>query len=95
MSDEAGLYEIVLRRQDDRFVLHIVNLTGAMRRPVEKIVPLYNVRTQLNLSGFGIEKTEYNLTSIRNANISACKKNGCTVEFVLDKIEEYEIIVIE
>ena len=95
ISDSAGLYEVVLRRQENRFVLHIVNITGAMERPIERIVPLHNVEFQLNLEGYGIEKAEYCLTSLRGAKIDNLKVTGNQISFNLDKIKEYEILVIE
>lgn len=95
ISNDAGLYEVVLRKQENRFILHVVNLTGAMARPVEKIVPLYNVNFKLNLEGFGIDKNNYSLRSVRNAEIENVYKNGCEISFTLDKIEDYEVIVIE
>ena len=34
--EEKGLYEVVLRRQEDKYLLHLVNMTGAMQRPIER-----------------------------------------------------------
>jgi len=94
VSDAAGLYEVVLRRQQDRFILHIINLTGAMERPIERVVPLHNVEFSLNLDGFGIDK-EYTLRSLRGAALQNININCNEISFSLDKIKEYEIIVIE
>lgn len=95
VSDEAGLYEVVLRRQADRFILHVVNLTGNMTRPFEKVVPLQNVPFSLNLDGFGIDAKDWALKSIRGANVNDLKVNGNEVSFTLDTVKEWEIIVIE
>lgn len=95
VSDSTGLYEVVLRRQENRFILHIINLTGAMARPLEDITPLYNVPFSLNLSGFGIEKEGFSLRSIRGAKIENESASGNEISFTLDKIDAYEIIVIE
>jgi hypothetical protein len=95
ISDAPGLYEVVLRKQKDRFILHIINLTGAMARPIESITPLYNVEFQLNLEGFGVDKAEYSLRSVRGAKIKNVQKNGSSVMVTLDKIDAYEIIVVE
>ena len=94
-SDAPGLYEVVLRRQENRFILHVVNLTGAMERPVRELVPLYNVPFELNLDGFGIEKEKYSVDSVRGANLKNVRVNGNKVSFELDKLDAYEIIVIE
>jgi len=94
-SDAPGLYEVVLRRQENRFILHIINLTGAMERPVREIVPLCNVPFELNLDGFGIEKENYSVDSLRGANLRNVKIEGNKASFELDKIDAYEIVVIE
>ncbi len=94
ISDSAGLYEVVLRRQQDRFILHIINLTGAMERPLERVVPLHNVEFGINLDGFGIDK-EYTLRSLRGAKLQNVKIKGNEISFSLDEIKEYEIVVIE
>jgi len=95
ISDDAGLYEVVLRRQADRFILHVINLTGAMSRPIDKIVPLHNVSFKLDLNGFGIDKNNYSIKSIRSAKVENVLKNGNEISFDLDKIDDYEVIVIE
>lgn len=94
-TDAAGLYEVVLRRQENRFILHVVNLTGAMNRPIERVVPLQNVPFKLNLDGFGIDAKDWALKSIRGANVKDLKVKGNEVEFTLDTVNEWEIIVIE
>ena len=95
VSDDAGLYEMVLRKQENRFVLHIINLTGAMQRPIKKLVPLCDLEVKLNLSGFGIDKKEFALKTILNSNLKDVKVDGYNISFKLDKLSEYEIIVIE
>ena len=95
VTDAAGLYEVVLRRQQDRYILHVINLTGAMERPLERIVPLYNVEFSLNLEGFPVEKDKFELKSIRGANIENIKVDGSQISFTLDKLNSYEIITIE
>lgn len=65
-----------------------------MERPIERVVPLYNVEFYLNLDGFGIDK-EYTLRSLRGATPENIKINRNEISFSLDKIKEYEIIVIE
>lgn len=94
-TDSAGLYEVVLRRQENRFILHVVNITGAMARPLEKIVPLYNVPFKLDLNGFGIDKKDYSLKSIRGANPENITFEAGKISFTLDKLDAYEVIVIE
>ena len=93
---EPGLYETVLRRTNDKYIFHIVNMTGNMSRPYEKVVPLYNVPFTLNLNGFDIPTKEvYDIKSIRGAKISNLTQKDSVISFTLDKLSEYEIITIE
>lgn len=94
-SDEPGLYEVVLRQQKDRFLLHIINMTGAMERSIERLVPLHDVTFRLELSGFGINKEHFKVSSLRGSTLSDIRTNGSEVRFTLDKLDTYEIIVIE
>lgn len=95
VSDSVGLYEVVLRRQENRFILHVINMTGAMARPLDVVVPLYNVPFTLNLEGFGIDKDNFTVKSIRGAKVDNVEADGKEISFTLDKLDAYEIIVIE
>ncbi|MBE6552580.1 MAG: hypothetical protein E7665_10705 [Ruminococcaceae bacterium] len=95
VSDASGLYEVVLRRQEERYILHVINLTGAMARPIESIVPLYNVPFELYLEGFGVEKEKFSLRSLRGAKAENIAGDGSKLSFTLDKIGDYEVVVIE
>ena len=66
-----------------------------MNRPIERVVPLQNVPFKLNLDGFGIDAKDWALKSIRGAKVNDLKVNGNEVEFTLDTVNEWEIIVIE
>ena len=91
--DDLGLYEVVLRKQEDKFLLHIVNETGAMERPVEKVTPLYNISFKLDLSGFGIDKKDYKVKTLRGGKLENLYKNGNEISFRLDYLNEYEVVV--
>ena len=95
VSDSTGLYEVVLRRQENRFILHVINMTGAMERPLDIVTPLYNVPFTLNFDGFGIDKDSFTVKSVRDAKVENLNVNGKEVSFTLDKLGGYEIIVIE
>ena len=47
------------------------------------------------LGGFGIEKESYKISSVRGGKLSKISQNGDKVSFDLDKLDEYEIIVIK
>ena len=47
-SDAPGSVEIVLRRRGDGYVLHLINETGEMERPVRRLLPLTDIRITLH-----------------------------------------------
>ena len=95
VSDGAGLYELVLRRQDERFLLHAVNMTGAMERPISELVPLKDVNITLHLNGFGVKTTPKKVSCVRGTQLDNVCLDGMTVSFSLSELCDYEIVVIE
>ncbi len=87
--DTSGLVEAVLRRIDDRYVLHLVNKTGAMTRPITEITPLYNLKITLNLPA-AVNK----IKPVRGGKISKLVQKGKKVSFTLDKLDAYEVMDI-
>lgn len=94
-SEGTGLYELVLRRQSDRFLLHAVNLTGEMERPVLARVPLSGVKVRLNLDGFDVKKDSYTVSTLRGTKLADLAVNGQEVSFTLPTLADYEVVVIE
>ena len=94
VSDDAGLYELVLRRQDNRFILHIVNMTGAMQRPIQKITPLHDLKIELYTDGFGISEVS-KCTTVCGAKLQNLQIEKNHISFSLDRLNDYEIVVIE
>ncbi|MGI6563607.1 MAG: hypothetical protein ACOX3Q_13795 [Clostridia bacterium] len=45
-TNAPGSVEVVLRKQNDRFLLHIINMTGEPERPIKKLTPvrIFNFR---------------------------------------------------
>ncbi len=95
VSDDPGLYEVVLRRQENRFVLHVINLTGTMKRPIDVLTPLYGLSFDLDLNGFGVDKADYSLKALRGSGVSGVKVKDGKISFKLDKLDDYEVVVIE
>jgi len=94
VSDDAGLYELVLRRQDNRFILHIVNMTGAMQRPIQKITPLYDLKIELFTDGFNISDVT-KCTTVCGAMLQDLQIDKNHISFSVDRLSDYEIVVIE
>lgn len=101
-SDTLGSVEFVLRYQNiedvnctskKRYILHVINMTGDMGRPIEKIAPLYDVNVILHL--------DINVAQVRSitdtARYSELKFSqvGNEVKITIPKVDVYEVIVIE
>lgn len=85
--------EVVLRSQEDGklLLLHLVNFTGEMTRPIRKIVPLENVRITVRTKG-AVKKIH---TLMRPETLTPLKNGSEEVQFVVPHIGEYEVIVLE
>ena len=94
-ATDTGVYEASLRRQEDKFLLHLVNKTGAMERPIDKLTPLYNLSVKLNLADLGIAPKDWKVTAVHGGRLADLAQNGQEISFTLDKLDEYELIVIE
>lgn len=94
-ATDTGVYEASLRRQEDKFLLHLVNKTGAMERPIDKLTPLYNLSVKLNLADLGIAPKDPTVTAMHGGKLTDLAQNGQEISFTLDKLDEYELIVIE
>ncbi|MBQ8173952.1 MAG: beta-galactosidase trimerization domain-containing protein [Clostridia bacterium] len=93
-SEGVGLYELVLRRQADRFLLHVVNMTGEMERPMRARVPLRDIKVKLNLDGFDVKKDAYVVSTICGTKLEDLEVNGQEISFTIPALAEYEVVVI-
>ena len=85
--------EVTLRSQQHgrRLLLHLINFTGEMRRPIEHVMPLENLRIRVRTGGTAAKI----YTLRRGATLQALGNGPEWVEFVLPRMDEYEVIVIE
>lgn len=92
-ENTPGSVEVVLRSQEDgrRLLLHLINFTGEMTRPIRRIVPLQNVIVTLRTSG----KVKKIHTLMRPQTLDQQKTGSGEVKFVIPLIEEYEVVVLE
>jgi hypothetical protein len=93
LGEAPSSIEVVLRSQENgkRWLLHLVNFTGEMTRPIRKIVPLRDIRVRL-----APEAAPKNARTLRGGAALALKRGAAgEVEFVIPKLDEYEVVVIE
>ncbi|MBU4201153.1 MAG: beta-galactosidase trimerization domain-containing protein [Verrucomicrobia bacterium] len=99
LADAPGSLEVVLRRQgpeaigegnQERIIVHLVNFTGEMRRPLERIIPCRNVEVTLNIG----KKVSSVRALAANKPLKFAVK-GRSVRFVVPEVREYEVIAVE
>lgn len=84
-----GSVEVVLRKQaDGRTMVHLVNFTGEMTRPMEHVVPVSGIAITVP-EKFAKARTLYHPASLK---VSA---SGAGTRVVLPKLDEYEVVVLE
>lgn len=91
-----GLYETVeveVREQADknRILIHFVNYTGSMHRPVEDVILCRNAEITLNTSKEVV--SVYSLYE-RRQELDFIKDAG-KITFIVPVIEEYQLVVVE
>ncbi len=80
-TDAMCSVEFVLRSQeiDDarkRYILHVINMTGDMGRPLERIAPLFNVNVTVNLDTPGMKVSSVKQVSAAAGNNYALANAG-------------------
>ena len=90
LENAPASVEVVLRSQTNRRLLHLINFTGEMIRPMERVIPLRDVRVTLS-DGGGVTRVR---TLIGGKELDH-RKAGSTLVFTLPVVEEYEVVVIE
>ena len=83
--------EVVLRSQQNgkRLLVHLVNFTGEMTRPIQRILPLESLRISVRAKGTKAR------TLMQPRSLALRRLAAGQVEFVLPRMEEYEVVVIE
>lgn len=82
--------EMVLRKKDDAFILHLINATGEMVRPLQNIIPIHDVHIVLHT---GSPLSEIESKTKCNPQNFVSTKDGC--EFDLPIVEAYEALLIK
>jgi len=93
LEDAPRSVEVVLRSQEEgrRMLLHLINFTGEMTRPIRRVVPLENVG--ITVRTIGEVKSIYTL--MRPGTLAPRTADGGRIHFIVPRIEEYEVVVLE
>lgn len=81
--------EVYYQKKESRYIIHLINCTGDMQRPIEEIIPVFNIRISLKA---GRVKNVYRLSDKKPVVFST--KEGVT-GFSVPELNFYEVIVAE
>ena len=92
LSNAPGSVEVVLRSQENgsRWLLHLVNATGEMTRPIQNIIPVRNIEIT-----FPVSHPVHKVTAIRSGQSLPVTKDGQVQTVTLPTLNEYELLVVE
>jgi len=83
--------EVTLRSQaeDGRRIIHLVNFTGEMTRPMRRVIPIKNLKITLKNTR-GVQSVR----SLRSRRELEFKSEKSAVTFTIPRVNEYEAIVV-
>ena len=90
-ADCPQTVQVELRRQTDpsRLLVHLVNNTGDMQRPMSEIIPIHDVRVCLRYDHVR------RVRALRTETDLGFTQDGGIIEFTLPELGMYEVIVVE
>ena len=91
-TNAPGSVEIVLRKKEGGYYLHLINMTGEMERPLQRMIPLSNI--QVTLCGLELGHAPL-LGSVTGAVPADASFENGTLTFTIPVVHDYEIITIQ
>ncbi|HOQ81696.1 MAG TPA: hypothetical protein PLL89_01390 [bacterium] len=86
-TNAPGSLALEIRRTDKTLLIHLVNITSDMKRPMGTIVPLYNI-------SISIRTDLKNARSLSSGKTIKLKKIKGRTTFVIPEVNEYEIVLL-
>ena len=85
--------EIELRRQADpsRILVHLVNNTGDMQRPISEIIPIRDIRIRLGVEDPARVRRVHALSTCRDLPF---ERDADAITFALDELNLYDVVVV-
>lgn len=90
LENAPSSLEISLRGKDNRLYLHLINFTSEMKRPIQRILPCYDIEIKLR-----IEREIKRIRSLVGHNDLPFKMKDGEIVFSVPKIEDYDLIEME
>ncbi|MCM8789332.1 MAG: hypothetical protein NC907_06045, partial [Candidatus Omnitrophica bacterium] len=76
-----------LRKNENGMLVHLVNVTSDMKRPMDRIVPLYNIEISV--------RTYFNKArSLSSGKLFETKRKKDRLSFIVPQVNEYEIVLL-
>ena len=90
--DAPATVEVVLRTQQEkgRTLIHLINLTGEMQRPMERVIPLNEIAVKVKVAD-----AKRVVALVQKEDIPFQTHDEGWTSFTLPKLELYEVVVIE
>ena len=89
--DAPSAVEIEVYEQKDssRYIIHLINATGDMQRPIKEIIPVRNIKISLKV------KQARKIYQLNNKETIPFVHEKERIEFVIPELKLYEVVVVE
>lgn len=93
LENVPGSVEVVLRSQNEgrRLILHLINSTGEMTRPIQRILPLKDARVTV-VGAAGVRHVQ---TLWKRGHVMTERTAAGDLRFTLPQVNEYEVVVMD
>lgn len=91
-TDAPQSVDIVLRKQpeESRRLLHVINMTGEMTRPIEKVIPLHDIHISMRIS-----EPVKRVTDVFAGQDIPFRLEESALELKVSLLEDYKLFAIE
>jgi len=88
-TDAPGSLAVELRKREGRLFVHLVNVTGDMKRPMGRIIPLRGVTLTIR------HRDARKARCLRSGERLALRRGPGRVTFRVSRINDYEVVAVE
>src|SRR5690606_6332199 len=81
--------EVNLRKKGNSVFLYLINFTSEMRRPIQRIIPVYDLKLEL-----ATNRTVKGIRALWTGKDMEFVNNGTSVSFNIPSVENYEVLEI-
>jgi hypothetical protein len=89
LENTPSSIEVNLRKKDNSIFLYLINFTSEMKRPIERIIPVTNIRINVAIK----EKVGSIQALVMGNNIEFTGKEN-SISLVLPIVKDYEVLKI-